>query len=110
MSKGIDVDTIIGILIAIAVSIFSPNIPQIKSTWILIGGLIFVIIIIAVVILLNIYLDEKKGKDERLENISQENNNIKKELEFLKDRFKTLEDLSIVRAKVDLIEKRIFKR
>jgi len=113
MQEGFNIYTILSIMIAIALAIFSPSMPKINSTINLINGLVIFFIILLLVILLDIYLKERRRKREienKVEEINKKTELINGEISFLKDRFKTLEDLSTTKAKLELIEKRIFKK
>lgn len=94
---------------AIALAIFSPNMAKINSAIGLVNGIIIFFIFLLLVILLDIYLRErrrKKDMENKIEELSDKFTSIAKELDFMKERFKTLEDFSEVKAKVNLLERR----
>ncbi len=98
---------------AIALAIFSPSLPKISSTINLITGLIVFFILLLLVILLDIYLKERKRKDileEKIDNIIRNLKEVSREISFLKEIFKTIEDLSGLKTKMEIIEKKVFKK
>lgn len=109
MAKGFDIYTIIGLIIAIALAIFSPNMPKISSTGI-IAWLVTFIILVLIVILINFYLNSQSEREimkNKIESINKSNKDIDKEITFLKERFKTLEELTEVRIEIKAIKKRL---
>jgi len=107
MQKGIDIYTIMGIIIAIGLAIISPSIPKISTSIGILGVVTIFIVLIAIVILTNSYLENRKEKEiikNSFINLREEMKNNNVEMKFLKERFKTLEDLSKVKADVELLK------
>ncbi|MEK6927437.1 MAG: hypothetical protein AABX11_03310 [Nanoarchaeota archaeon] len=107
MQKEYDIYSLIGIIIAIALAVLSPTMPSIISKIGMIGLIAIGTILIAIVILTNVYLDSKKEKEylkNKIEELIKEQKDIKFEVTFLKERFKTLEDLAKVKAEIELIK------
>lgn len=109
MPKELDIYTVIGSIIAIALAILSPSIPAISTAIGPIAWLSFFIILIVIVFLINWYLNTKNEKailERKIIEIINQNKEIKNELIFLKERFKTLEDFAEVKARISLLEKK----
>jgi divalent metal cation (Fe/Co/Zn/Cd) transporter len=113
MYKNSDIYTVLGILIAVALAIFSPNMPKISSTIGFITGIVIFVIVFLLVLLLNFYLNERRKRNVleiKIEKITKQIEENKKDLFFLKERFKTLEDFAETKVKLDIIEKKVLKR
>ena len=112
MERRFDVYSLLGILIAIALAILSPNIPKISAIGFIIILVIFIFLVI-LIILLNLYLSERRKRQEiedKTIKLGKEIETLYNEISFLKERFKTIEDLSETKAKISIIERRLFKK
>jgi len=111
MIKNIDSWTIIGILVSIGLVIITPSIPKLTYTEMFII-IITLFLAILIVLIVNEYLKIKDRLDineEYMEKINKDEGMMRKEIEFLKERFKTLEDLSELRTRLELLEMRYKK-
>ncbi len=113
MVRESNVYTLLAILIAIGLAIFSPNIPKISSTIGLINGLLIFFLLILLVMLLDVYLNERRKRiilELKSEKFMKNIEDINKEISFIKERFKIIEDLSETKAIIKLMEKNIFRK
>ncbi|MDP1695819.1 MAG: hypothetical protein Q8L29_02830 [archaeon] len=108
--KGFDPYTIVGIIIAITLAIFSPSVPKINSSGSIIIWLVTFIILVLVVILINLYLNSNTERNiikRKIDEIEKHNKKLIEEIAFLKERFKTLTDLTEVRTEIKFIKNKL---
>ncbi|MEK6855759.1 MAG: hypothetical protein AABX66_01225 [Nanoarchaeota archaeon] len=108
MPKEYDLYSLVGVIVAIALAILSPTMPSIITTLGVIGLIAIFIVVMAIVILINVYLKSKKDKEilkNKIEIFSEENKKTQLEINFLKERFKTLEDLARVKVELEYLKR-----
>ena len=97
MTRNIDVWTIIGILISIGAALVIPSISTTYSP--------IMIAVIAIAILVILIVNEYLKIKNEIEITTKNYEEIRKEINFLEERFKTAKEVAELRARLEMIER-----